>query len=84
MKAKKICLREGMKNQPMKHRLMINVSRDPPEVPLMRCRRITMRERFLRRLFGEQLRMTVIVPGDTVESVAIEELPERGVAVGSG
>jgi len=59
---------------------------------LVRCRSVPVRERFLRLLFGEQRRVTVIVPGDTVETVSIEELPgtdtpvapERGGAVGSG
>ena len=64
----------------MKHRLKISVSRRPPAMALMRCRKVSVRERFLRLLFGEKRRVTVIVPGDTVEKVSIEELPEEGAA----
>ena len=62
----------------MKHSLKISVSRDPPDMTLMRCRRVTVRERVLRWLFGAKRSLTVIVPGDTVEKVSIEELPEKG------
>ena len=68
----------------MKHSMKISVSRDPPSMTLVRCRKIPVRERFLRLLFGEKRRVTVIVPGDTVETVSIEELPEGGAADGSG
>ena len=60
----------------MRHQLKISVSRDPPELHLVRCRQIPVRERFLRWLFGKKRRVTVIVPGDTVETVSIEEVPE--------
>ena len=43
-----------------------------------------MRERFLRLLFGEKRRVTVIVPGDTVETVSIEELPRGSDATEGG
>ncbi|MCL2343199.1 MAG: hypothetical protein FWC62_04795 [Firmicutes bacterium] len=66
----------------MKHRLTIRVSRDPPKMALVRCRQVSVRERFLRWLFGEKRRVTVIVPGDSVETVSIEELP--GTPKGGG
>ena len=66
----------------MKHQLKIRVSRDPPELRLVRCRRIPVRERFLRWLFGETRGVTIIVPGDTVETVSIVELPEKGGDLG--
>ena len=62
----------------MKHRMNIRVSREPPGMALMRCRRVAIRERFLRWLFGEKRSVTVIVLGDTVETVSIEELPVKG------
>jgi len=62
----------------MRHQLKISVSRDPPEMRLVRCRRIPVRERFLRWLFGETRGVTVIIPGDTVETLSVEELPEEG------
>ena len=62
----------------MKHRLKIHVSRDPPRMALVRCRKMSVRERFLCWLFGAKRQLMVIVPGDTVETVSIEELPEMG------
>ena len=59
----------------MKHNLKISVSRKPTEDGVVRCQRVALRERLLRYLFGEKRRVMVIVPGDTVESVSITELP---------
>ena len=82
---------KALQNQPsgrmrkqMKHRLKISVSREPPGMALVRCRKVSVRERFLRLLFGEKRKVTVIVPGDTVETVSIEELPGGGAASDSG
>ena len=66
----------------MRHQLKISVSHDPPEMRLVRCRRIPVRERFLRWLFGEKRGVTVIIPGDTVETVSVVELPEKGGDLG--
>ena len=41
-----------------------------------------MREKLLTWLFGKQEKVMVLIPGNTVESVSIVELPEGGVAVG--
>ena len=68
----------------MKHSLKISVSREPPSMALVHCRKVSVRERFLRLLLGEKRRVTVIVPGDTVEKVSIEELPEGGATDDSG
>lgn len=37
-----------------------------------------MRERLLRRLFGEMRRVTIIVPGGSVEELAVKEIAEVG------
>ncbi len=39
---------------------------------------VTVREKFLRFLFGRRQRLTVIVPGDSVESLSINEVAEEG------
>jgi hypothetical protein len=62
----------------MKHDLKISISRKPIEGGVVRCRRVSMRERLLRHLFGEKRRVMVIVPGDSVECVSITELPGGG------
>ena len=59
----------------MKHDLKISVSKKPTEDGVVICKRVALRERLLRYLFGEKRRVMVIVPGDTVESVSITELP---------
>lgn len=59
----------------MKHDLKISVSKKPTEDGVVKCKRVALRERLLRYLFGEKRRVMVIVPGDTVESVSITELP---------
>ena len=35
-----------------------------------------MRERVLRRLFGDTRRITVIVPGGSVKALSVQEVPE--------
>ena len=62
----------------MKHDLKISVSKKPSNDGVVRCQRVTMRERLLRYLFGEERRVMVIVPGDTVECVSITELAGGG------
>ncbi len=62
----------------MKHDLKISVSKKPSNDGVVRCQRVTMRERLLRYLFGEERRVMVIVPGDTVERVSITELAGGG------
>ena len=62
----------------MKHNLKISVSKKPSEGGVVRCRRVTMRERLLRHFFGEKRRVMVIVPGDSVKCVSITELPDGG------
>lgn len=59
----------------MKHDLKISVSKKPTEDGVVRYKRVALRERLLRYLFGEKRRVMVIVPSDTVESVSITELP---------
>ena len=74
MRAKNI--EPSERKEEMKHNLRISVSRDPPSMTLARCRKIPVREWFLRLLFGKVRPVTVIVPGDTIETVSIEELLE--------
>ncbi len=62
----------------MKHNLKISVSKNPTEGGVVRCRRVSMRERLLRHFFGEKRRVMVIVPGDSVECVSITEVPDGG------
>lgn len=60
----------------MKHALRIKVSKDKINGGLVTCRQLTVRERLLRFLLGSPARLTVIVPGDSVDEVGIQEVAE--------
>ena len=68
----------------MKHNLKISVDRGAafPPVPgsggIVWCRTVPMRERVLRCLLGEVRRVTIIVPGDSVQALSLQEVPEVG------
>ena len=58
--------------------LKIGVSKKAHNGGIVTCRSVSVRERLLRFLFGNPIRLTVIVPGNRVDSVAIEQLTEGG------
>ncbi len=60
----------------MKHNLKISIARGPDSGGIVRCRTVSLRERVLRRLFGDMRRVTIIVPGDSVEALSVQEVPE--------
>ncbi len=68
------------KGDKMKHTLQIRVSKTPVNGGVVSCRKVFVRERFLRFLLGDKQRLTVIVPGQTVEEVSIQEIGEGGLA----
>lgn len=62
----------------MKHNLKISVSKAPQTGGVVACRNIWIRERFLRFLFGSKQRITILIPGDSVDEVAICESVKGG------
>lgn len=64
----------------MKHTLQISVSKKPVNGGAVSVHNVSVRERFMRFLFGEKVRLTVIVPGNTVEELSIREIAEGGLA----
>ncbi len=62
----------------MGHTLRISVSREPADSGIVSCRQVSMRERFLRFLFGEKQRLAIIVPGVSVRELAVSEIMEGG------
>ncbi|GAB6172938.1 hypothetical protein JCM15765_24160 [Paradesulfitobacterium aromaticivorans] len=63
----------------MRQTLKISVSREPPGGGIVGCRHIAIRERLVRFLLGDQRRLTIIVPGDSVKKLSIvEEGGENG------
>ena len=59
----------------MRHKLKISVSKEPQNGGVVRCRSVTLREKMLTRLLGRKERVMILIPGNTVESLDITELP---------
>ena len=67
----------------MTHTLGIRVEKSTRNAGVATCRNVTIREKLLRKLLGSPVKLTVIVPGDSVEAVEITESPEqKGVSYG--
>ena len=62
----------------MKHTLQISVSKKPKNGGIVACRHVSVREKLLRFLFGNKTKLTVIVPGDTVDEIAISQVSKGG------
>lgn len=62
----------------MKHNLQISIRKRPSGGGIAYCRKVNVRERILSLLLGEKKRVTVIVPGDNIECMSIQTLPEGG------
>ena len=58
----------------MKHNLNISVSKQPNNGGIVSCRHVSVRERLLRFLLGTPTKLTIVVPGDSVESLSINEV----------
>ena len=64
--------------KPVNRGLKISVSKAPRTDGLLACRRVTLREKLLMRLLGPPRKMMVLVPGDSVDSISIIEVPKGG------
>lgn len=62
----------------MTHNLKIKVSKEKSNGGVLACRQVTVREKLMRFLLGSPVRLTVLVPGDSVDEVAIKEVPDAG------
>ena len=62
----------------MKHNLHISVSDKPQRNGMVSCKSITVRERFLRMLFGRKQKIIILVPGDCIQELAITKITEGG------
>ena len=66
----------------MKHNLRISVSKEPHQGGIVQCRNISILEKLLTRLLGCKQKVMILVPGNTVSTVSITEVPEGGAAHG--
>ena len=55
----------------MQHTLRISVSRRQQTGGVVSIRNVSVRERLLRFLLGEKHKLTILVPGDTVNDIEI-------------
>ena len=62
----------------MKHNLKISVSKEPQTGGIVTCRNAAVRERILRFFLGDKQRVTILIPGDSVEELAICETAKGG------
>ena len=62
----------------MRQHMKISVVKGHANGGVVTCRQVTVRERLLRFLLGVPQKLTVIVPGDTVDEIAISEVPKGG------
>lgn len=60
----------------MKHNLSISVSKKPRNEGIVSCRSVSIREKLLRIFLGTPCKVTILVPGDSVDTVSITEVPE--------
>ena len=64
----------------MRHNLSIRVSNNPQNGGIVACRTVSIREKLFTLLLGPKQQVMVVVPGNSVESIAITEVQMGGGA----
>ena len=64
----------------MQHSVKIRLTGSRDSGDILQCRTLQLRERVLRLLFGGQQRITVLIPGSSVETLDIQEVDSHGAA----
>ena len=60
----------------MKHKLKISVSEEKAKNVMVSLKSVSLRERFMKFLFGKKQKVTILVPGDTIQELAITNIKE--------
>ncbi len=68
----------------MKHNMKISISTEKRKARVVCCRNVSLREKLMRLLLGERQKLTIIVPGDSVECVEISEVRQVENCQGEG
>ncbi len=68
----------------MKHNLKISVSKEPKTGGIASFKSVTVREKFMRYLFGDKKNITVLIPGDNIGEIAICETEKGGTVNDKG
>lgn len=71
-------IRSSERTVDMKHNLSIRVSKKPRMGGIVACQSMTIREKLLRLLLGSPHKVTIFVPGDSVDTVSITEVADGG------
>lgn len=66
----------------MRQKLKVSVSKQPQTSGFVTCRSRSIREKFLAFLFGDKKRITILIPGDSVDELAICETEKGGEVSG--
>lgn len=64
----------------MRRNLNIRVSDKPQNSGVVACRTVSIHEKLFTLLLGPKQKVMVVVPGSSVESIAITEVPMGGSA----
>ena len=65
----------------MKHKVKISVANEAPTDGIVTCKKKKMKRGLFKRLFGiNPDKVTIIIPGDSVQDVTIQEVAEVGGA----
>ncbi len=65
----------------MKHKLKISVADESPRGGIVTCKKKTMKRGLFKKLFGcNPDKVTIIIPGDSVQDVTIQKVVEEGGA----
>lgn len=62
----------------MRQKLKVCVSKEPQTSGFVTCRSKSIREKLLAFLFGDKKRITILIPGDSVQELAICESDKGG------
>lgn len=68
----------------IKNMLKISVSKHPKSGGDVTCKKVTIREKLLHLLLGDKQHITVLIPGDDVDELAICKKQKGGIADGQG
>lgn len=65
----------------MKHKLKISVANESPKGGIVTCKKKKVKRGLFKRFFGiDPDKVTIIIPGDSVQDVTIQEVAETGGA----
>ena len=62
----------------MKHGLIFKVAKTVPNTGIVAIRQKTVRERILKKILGDPIKLTVLVPGDNVDEIEIRGIGKGG------